>query len=246
MPEFGEALTEFYNKLITGSVTTAPQFFASRLVALTKFNGKVRPIAIGEIFCRMFSSLVFCRLKHVCVRMLNPFQYGIGVIEGASVCARTVKTLLFANCRNYCLTIDFSNTFNSVSRQSIYDALVEFNLQSFIPVFNVLYGSHSNLIFNSNFLTSSSGVKQGDPLGPFFFCIVIHSLVKKTNLRGLDIENCAYMDDLNQIGPIELLQENFTLFVNESKAVGLSVNPSKCGVWGFESASIRYDNNGVV
>ncbi|KAL0227914.1 hypothetical protein RCL1_004057 [Eukaryota sp. TZLM3-RCL] len=54
------------------------------------------------------------------------------------------------------------------------------------------------------------------------------------------------MDDLNQIGPIELLQENFTLFVNESKAVGLSVNPSKCGVWGFESASIRYDNNGVV
>ncbi|KAL0230893.1 hypothetical protein GEMRC1_010298 [Eukaryota sp. GEM-RC1] len=60
---------------------------ASRLVALTKPNGKVRPIAVGESLYRILPGLVFARFSEKAQKFLNPFQYGIRTIDGATVAA---------------------------------------------------------------------------------------------------------------------------------------------------------------
>ncbi|KAL0204977.1 hypothetical protein P9112_000284 [Eukaryota sp. TZLM1-RC] len=93
---------------------------ASRLVALTKPNGKVRPIAIGEAIYRLMSSVIFNRVSTKAKEYFSPFQYGIKTIDGASVAALTSD--LFFNCHeNSCIfNLDFKNAFNSVKRDSIW------------------------------------------------------------------------------------------------------------------------------
>ncbi|KAL0214154.1 hypothetical protein P9112_006338 [Eukaryota sp. TZLM1-RC] len=71
-----------------------PELTAARLVALDK-PGKsdkpdgVRPIAIGESLTRLLSSLIFNKISTKATDYLNPFQFGIKTIEGASAASMT-------------------------------------------------------------------------------------------------------------------------------------------------------------
>ena len=54
-----DAMREFVNDLLSGDIPHCHLLLASRLIALEKPQGGVRPIAIGEAFLRLAS--VLCR-----------------------------------------------------------------------------------------------------------------------------------------------------------------------------------------
>ncbi|KAL0216326.1 hypothetical protein P9112_008510 [Eukaryota sp. TZLM1-RC] len=175
-------LCSFFQDVLTMKIVPPKELSASRLVALTKPNGKVRPIAIGEAIYRLMSSVIFNRVSTKAKEYFSPFQYGIKTIDGASVAALTSD--LFFNCHeNSCIfNLDFKNAFNSVKRDSIWKE-IKSNFPELETFFYRFYGNSSDLIFNSFNLDSLSGVKQGDPLGPFFFCLAIHPILKKIKRR---------------------------------------------------------------
>ena len=52
--------------------------------------------------------------------------------------------------------------------------------KSFISVNgSICYPQHSHLFFGNFLISSQAGVQQGDPLGPFLFCLVLQVLVSK-------------------------------------------------------------------
>ena len=93
------------------------------------------------------------------------------------------------------------------------------------------YGQPSFLFFGSHSLLSSTGVHQGDPLGPLLFCITIHSILER--LQNTLPFNSWYLDDGTICVPTpDLLETLLTFLHQEFAAVGVSLNFKKCVMWG--------------
>ncbi|KAL0215004.1 hypothetical protein P9112_007188 [Eukaryota sp. TZLM1-RC] len=206
-PEIVEDLASYFQNLMCLNYVPPPELTAARLVALVK-PGKgdkpdgVRPIAIGESLTRLLSSLIFNRISTKARDYLKPFQFGIKTVEGASVASMTSDVFFNSQQHQYIFNLDFKNAFNSVKRNCIFDVLLH-DFPELTAYFYLFYGKKSDLIFDSFTLESSSGVKQGDPLGPLLFCLAIHNIIKMTQQDFPDLRIVAYMDDISIIGSFE-------------------------------------------
>ena len=78
-------------------------------------------------------------------------------------------------------------------------------------------------------LKSSTGVQQGDPLGPLLFSLVLNRLIKRIILQYplLDVHTW-YLDDGTFIGDIIDLEGVLELISQHGPELGLYVNEEKC------------------
>ncbi|KAL0217502.1 hypothetical protein RCL1_008083 [Eukaryota sp. TZLM3-RCL] len=130
---------------------------------------------------------------------LSSFQFGIGTIDGASIASFTSELFFLSNQSYYILNLDFKNAFNSVKRSAIFLAL-QSSFPYLLPFFYHFYGSAAPLVFNEHTLYSTSGVRQGDPMGPFLFCPAIHPVLVALQSRFPKIHIVTYMYDISLIG----------------------------------------------
>ncbi|KAL0205839.1 hypothetical protein P9112_001146 [Eukaryota sp. TZLM1-RC] len=91
-PEIADDLAHYFQQLIVLKINPPFELLAARLIALVKpGNGikpdGIRPIAVGESLSRLLASIVFDRVKDKASTFLNPHQFGIKTIDGASVAA---------------------------------------------------------------------------------------------------------------------------------------------------------------
>ncbi|KAL0219740.1 hypothetical protein P9112_005393 [Eukaryota sp. TZLM1-RC] len=187
----------------------------------------IRPIAVGQSLSRLLASIVFDRVKDKASTFLNPHQFGIKTIDGASVAAIASDTFLNAGENNFIFNLDFKNAFNSVKREAIFE-VIKSDFPELSSFFYHFYGKESDLIFNSFGLKSSSGVKQGDPLGPLLFCLAIHKTLNIIKQKYPSIKIVAYMDDISLIGSFDLLELVAQEIADSYENIGLHLNASKC------------------
>ncbi|KAL0213539.1 hypothetical protein RCL1_007165 [Eukaryota sp. TZLM3-RCL] len=218
----------YYKKVLTGKVVLPEALTASKLVALSKSNGGVRPIAVSESLTRLLAVVVFNRCKFSSINYLKDFQWGIGVVDGAACAVHAVETLLSNDSTRSALLLDFSNAFNSVKRSSISNSIINSPLVSLLSYFQAQYSTKSKLLFHSYSVMSSSGVKQGDPLGPLLFCLAIYEVILNFKEIFPDIEVLGYMDDLTLLGRPEDLKAALPVFASIAAEVGLMLNAKKC------------------
>ncbi|KAL0206132.1 hypothetical protein P9112_001439 [Eukaryota sp. TZLM1-RC] len=209
-PEIADDLAHYFQQLIVLKINPPFELLAARLIALVKpGNGikpdGIRPIAVGESLSRLLASIVFDRVKDKASTFLNPHQFGIKTIDGASVAAIASDTFFNAEENNFIFNLDFKNAFNSVKREAIFE-VIKSDFPELSSFFYHFYGKESDLIFNSFGLKSTSGVKQGDPLGPLLFCLAIHKTLNFIKQKYPSIKIVAYMDDISLIGSFDLLE----------------------------------------
>ncbi|KAL0205817.1 hypothetical protein P9112_001124 [Eukaryota sp. TZLM1-RC] len=239
-PEIADDLAHYFQQLIVLKINPPFELLAARLIALVKpGNGikpdGIRPIAVGESLSRLLASIVFDRVKDKAYTFLNPHQFGIKTIDGASVAAIASDTFFNAEENNFIFNLDFKNAFNSVKREAIFEVI-----KSDFPEL-----SKSDLIFNSFGLKSSSGVKQGDPLGPLLFCLAIHKTLNIIKQKYPSIKIVAYMDDISLIGSFDLLELVAQEIADSYENIGLHLNASKCLLIG-SSAQDLVINDSIV
>ena len=157
--------------------------------------------------------------------LLSPQQVGYGVKRGSEGTIHALRAFLTDNENTgfMLLKIDFKNAFNSVRR----DCFLSYVKQGFpgaAPFVYNCYSTPSALFWQEDILDSAEGVQQGDPLGPFLFCLSISELVKKLKSKI----NVWYLDDGTIVGDIESVVNDFGTVVSEAAKLGLEVNPSKC------------------
>ena len=105
------------------------------------------------------------------------------------------------------------NAFNSINRKTtLNECLTTFPM--LFPYFNAMYCDESKLLVrtsNGNYieLVSSEGSRQGDTLGPLFFCIGALILpILKSVIQVLDESKLfVYIDYISIIGPPEELSK---------------------------------------
>ncbi|KAL0206514.1 hypothetical protein P9112_001821 [Eukaryota sp. TZLM1-RC] len=221
-------LTKFFNQILSGQRKYPEELRSSRLTALVK-NSKmdVRPIAVSESLHNIFSACCLSRFNEKAKKILLPFQYGINTTDGVSSAIFATDVLFRQNESNVCMSLDFSNAFNSLSRRSIHGALLQY-MPELIPYFQSTYCTYSNLHFGNNILSSSSGLKQGDPLGPLLFCLAIHPISVQIQEMFPSLKMIAYMDDVVLIGDLNIVKKATVCFKELFTKIGLRLNLLKC------------------
>ena len=92
---------------------------ASRLVALSKPSGDVRPIAVGECIRRLTDKTLCLQKKESFSSFLSPLQHGVAVEGGPELIVHHISLLLESNPDWVILKTDLKNAFNSVSRSHL-------------------------------------------------------------------------------------------------------------------------------
>ncbi|KAL0210243.1 hypothetical protein P9112_010327 [Eukaryota sp. TZLM1-RC] len=111
-PEIADDLAHYFQQLIVLKINPPFELLAARLIALVRpGNGikpdGIRPIAVGESLSRLLASIVFDRVKDKASTFLNPHQFGIKTIDGASVAAIAFDTFFNAEENNFIFNLDF-------------------------------------------------------------------------------------------------------------------------------------------
>jgi hypothetical protein len=86
----------------------------------------------------------------------------------------------------------------------------------------------SNLQFGDMVLLSMCGVQQGDPLGPFLFCLAIHPLLCKIKQECPNLAaNAWYLDDGVIAGPEAEVLRALEIIETEAPARGFNAGKSE-------------------
>ena len=185
-----DALCRFVNFVIKGEVLdeARPFFFGASLIALTRPDGGVRPIAVGCTLRRLVAKCVSQSIQEAMGDLLSPLQLGYGTPMGAEAAVHIARTYLHNMQSNQLiLKIDFRNAFNSIRRDKMLLSVLE-HVPEIYPLVFSAYRNPSYLFFDNNIVESAEGVQQGDPLGPLLFSLTIHHLLSHLELLGAPLK----------------------------------------------------------
>jgi Reverse transcriptase (RNA-dependent DNA polymerase) len=230
----GEATVAFANTILSGNCTPSisPYFGSAKLIALMKPDGGVRPIAIGEFFRRLIAKAVMKRVTPFCKVIFEDIQLGVKVPNACEIIIHDLNSLAQRGGfeKKVLLKFDWRNAFNEFSRDILFEE-VRVWAPGLVRFVEWIYGDKGNLFYNDKILKSAAGTQQGDPLGPFLFCLVQQRFLRNIgDLFDLDY-NKFFMDDGNMVLSLIDVPRLIDYFQAEGKKVGLELNIQKCEIW---------------
>ena len=199
-----DALRGLVNDLLAGLVPLCPLLTASRLVALQKPSGGVRPIAVGESLLRL---ACLCALRTVPTlgASLAPFQLGVGVPGGPQALSHALRAGM-ADTATVTIRLDLENAFNRLDRTVMLQAVAD-RAPSLLPLATYLYSEPSSLHVgwapDAQPISCSSGVLQGSPLSPTCFAVAFQPTLQGLHATVPDAAAVALHDDTFVQGTVE-------------------------------------------
>lgn len=237
-PGFKDALRVLCLQVLDGSAAGSNLLRASKLIAISKRDGGLRPIAIGEIFYRLATKVA---LKFTWSSgNLERWQLGVGSIGGVEPLIALLQRVYDGTSHPDHLqvtSLDFSNAFNSISRTAVANGVWN-HARILHKAARWAYATPSALLIageNDSYRTilSAEGVRQGDPLGPALFSLAIRDTLVdlradlRSQLRDPKLEIAAYLDDIYILSkPAAVIKHVAASLANNS--AGLKLNINKC------------------
>ena len=160
-----------------------------------------------------------------------PAQVGVAVPAGAEAAVHTVRAWVArhaAATNKVVVKLDFRNAFNLVSREAVLRAARE-RFPALARWATWCYSAPSQLQFGNATLQSSTGVQQGDPLGPLLFAAAVQPLALELKAGPLDL-SMFYLDDGLLAGDLGAVAAALQHVQQRSAELGLQLNLSKCEV----------------
>ena len=214
------SLTKFVNHLAAGQAPPSilPHLCGATLLAIRKKNGGLRPIAAGEVLCRLVSKCLATATRTTALSLLAPLQLGVGARGGCEAIIHATSHLMATSPTNHrwSLLLDFSNAFNNISRESMF-VEIRRHIPSLSVRMEACYSCQPLLHLGENSIHSCRG-----------FALTLHPIVEhiKAKVPGLAL-NTWYLDDGTLIGHPEDLATALHIIEREGPSVGLHLNRGK-------------------
>ncbi|CEJ95204.1 hypothetical protein VHEMI10699 [[Torrubiella] hemipterigena] len=173
---------------------------ASRLIALEKDDGGIRPIAIGDMIYRIAMKAVIATLFRP--EMLLPNQLGVSSPGGVEPAIFALQSVIMSDSTEFdtITSADESNAFNNRDRTTIATAVLNHAptlLQASAWALN-----HPALLVLSDgtALASAQGVRQDDPLASLLYSLSQRPTIEALQRKLPNSRIFAYLDDLYVLG----------------------------------------------
>ena len=239
------AVTNLINLLLAGRTPPCARgtLFVANLLAISKKNGGIRPIAVGYVWRRLAAKVACSHVKQASATLLAPRQIGFGVAGGAEAAIRAARCFMEnMHDRKLLVKIDFQNAFNTVRRDGILEAAAK-HLPQLLPFACSSMAYPSELQFGKFMLVSEEGAQQGDPLGPLYFCLVVKELLDLLQSELV----IGYLDDFTLGDDAEVCLQDFQMLELSAARLGLQINRNKCEVIGHTVESrAMFTAQGVI
>ncbi|XP_023215163.1 uncharacterized protein LOC111617983 [Centruroides sculpturatus] len=206
-----------------------------------------RPIALANTLGKIYSSCLASRLLCWCEEngTISPAQKGFMRFEGCNdhtfILQSIIQNARRRNSECHIAWLDLCNAFGSVPHSTIFTCLEWCGLcpSSIDCIRDLLEGCHTRIRGHTGLtdpIPVLTGVKQGCPLSPVLFNLVIEPVLRLINdlqhgycLHDQNLSILAYADDITIISKSAAgLQSQLDLLSSWARCSGLSFNPSKC------------------
>jgi Reverse transcriptase (RNA-dependent DNA polymerase)/Reverse transcriptase-like len=206
---------------------------AGRVVGIPKSEGNYRPIVISSFFVKLTGALVLFRAKSKCSKR----QYALDIDRGAERIVHLTREAYAV--RKTIIRIDSSNAFNMTQRERI-GKLLHQQPDEMKAYFNTMYVKSTPLFMygpngTMHVIDAEEGVRQGDALSSFFFCLMMDEAMKKISEKHPDADIWCYMDDMTIAVLPHMAGRVFDAAKEALKELGFQINAEK-------SAAIQIDN----
>lgn len=230
--------------LLTGAIPA--ELRKSRTVFLPKkanseLPGDYRPISITSVVVRHFHKILAARLQRLNLvdQRQRGFRLGVdGVAENLCVLQTALADARIRTRTLHLACLDVSKAFDTVSHQAIVEACCRVGLPDvFVDYVSSLYTDGSTVLEicgEKRTVAIGRGVKQGDPLSPLLFNLVLDGALESLDREvGYSVEGhvvgaLAFADDMVLLSTTRLgMQKNIDSLSTSLSAYGLMLNPSK-------------------
>jgi len=243
--ELMELITSFVLQMVKFKLPVDCYYIlnSARQVLLQETPTKVRPISIGDVLFRFAAKCLMVIVQDNIQHNLAPIQLCIGTKGGTEIGALLAQSRYDRGLMQHFL--DGANAFSTMARRNIEQGIedAEFGSPQLIPFFHASYGRPTELRVTTergrNRLMgwSSTGVRQGDPLGMVLYSLGIHKTLLEINshmnnaklqlkqrdpleYEDLDIDEpsvSAYADDAGVNAPPEAMASELDFIIDTYK-----------------------------
>ena len=226
--------------------------------------GNWRPITLLGVDYKLLTKTLAERLKQVLPGLIHPDQNGF--VPGGNIVfsAHTIRDLLF-----YCskekvdmilMALDYTKAFDSVDFQMVFRSMEVYNFgENFRRWVEILYSGGTSCISNNGFLSDTFPIerstRQGDPISPLIFILILEILFiyirADKNIGGIrimknEVKLTSFADDATYfMKDRKSVAHLISVIANFSKVSGLQINKTKseCLIFDFELNLNIYDNH---
>jgi len=144
-------------------------------------------------------------VKEASAALLASNQLGFWLAGGAEAAVRATRRYIDNMIPGQVFVkIDFKNTFNTLRRDSILEAVAKY--------FPELL-AQSSVQFGDFVLQSAEGAQQGDPTGPLYFCLTFKELLESQQSELV----LRYLDDVALGGNAACVMNDFSMTTRSSR-----------------------------
>ena len=192
-----------------------------------------RPITLTNTDYKIFSKALASRLQSVLHYLIHINQSGF--LKGRSISdhIRTLDDIIVLTDKldspGIVISLDFAKAFDSVDIGTILSALRKFNFgTNFIQMVQTLTNNNESCVQNGGWLTGwyglQRGVKQGCPVSPLLFLLVVEIMAIKIR-NNKDITGIALSKNNIRLQIIKILQycDDTTLLVKDEKELAAAI-----------------------
>ena len=207
----------------------------SRLLAVAKPAGGIRPIAIGDIIRRVAASVLLRAAEPSLPPRARQFSHRPDGCLAIAACVRTAWEA------GGCIALlDIQNAFNTLSRDAMFETIAPTALYSYA---RWAYGTPARLFCEGGVcIQSEQGVQQGDPLAPTLFNLTLaesiltwqssHSIADDATGDEGTVCDLWFADDGSILAPDPAtLAAAVSAIEPVLQSVGLALNKDKCEWW---------------
>jgi len=204
-----------------------------------------RPISIASVILRHFHKILAARLASY--KLLDERQRAFITADGCAENVAVLSALQFdarVSCKQlHIITLDVRKAFDTVSHSAICKILRRHGApQEMINYLSVLYRTAAVRLevdreFSSE-IYPGRGVRQGDPLSPLIFNLVMNEVLAAVpeevgyDMLGQNVNALAFADDLVLIGSTrEGTQKSLGGVIGALHQFGLELAPAKCAAF---------------